>query len=359
MHIDILTPKQVRFFKRLIILLEEEGNEVLVTARKYREAEELLEMEGIQYSLAGEHGGSRLKEKLEASLNRALELTKLVSDFHPDIVISHASPEAARVAFGLGITHICVNDSPHARAVARLTVPLSQRLLTPKVIPKKSWTKYGISSDAIIRYNALDPVAWLHDAHPDSTALDKLGLSGDKPIIVLRTEESYASYLLGHSPPSGSVVVSIVKELFSSIDDEIDLVILPRYRSQASEIRKSVPDGVKVAEHVVDSLSLLSRSSVFVGAGGTMTAEASLLGVPSISCYPGETTCIESFLIKKGLVRKISDPVKISREITKILKNLASIRESQSEKADSILSGMEDPVQVIYRSTLDFLGKDR
>jgi predicted glycosyltransferase len=316
-------------------------------------------MEGIQYSLAGEYGGRRLKEKLEASLNRALDLSKLVSDFHPDIVISHASPEAARVAFGLGIPHICINDSPHAKAVARLTVPLSQRLLTPKVIPKKSWTKYGISSDAIIRYNALDPVAWLRDAHPDRTALDKLGLSGDKPIIVLRTEESYASYLSGHSPPSGSVVVSIVRELSSTIDDEIDLVILPRYGSQISEVKRSVPDEVKVAEHVIDSLSLLSMSSIFVGAGGTMTAEAALLGVPSISCYPGETTCIESFLIRKGLVRKISDPVDISREITEILKNLASVRESQAEKADSILSGMEDPVEVIYKSTLECLGKDR
>lgn len=343
----------------MIVLLEEEGNEVLVTARRYREAVELLEMEEIQYSLAGEYGGRRLKEKLEASLNRALELTKLVSDFRPDIVISHASPEAARVAFGLGIPHICVNDSPHAKAVARLTVPLSQRLLTPKVIPKKSWTEFGISSDAIVRYNALDPVAWLHDAHPDSTTLDKLELSGDKPIIVLRTEESYASYLSGHSPPSGSIVVSIVKEILSTIDDQIDIVILPRYGSQISEIKKSVPDRVKVAEHVIDSLSLLSMSSVFVGAGGTMTAEAALLGVPSISCYPGETTCVESFLIKKGLVRKISDPAEISREITEILKNLASFRKSQSEKADKILSGMEDPVEVIYRSTLECLGKDR
>jgi predicted glycosyltransferase len=343
----------------LIILLEEEGNEVLVTARRYRETVELLEMEGIQYSLAGEYGGRRLEGKLEASLNRALELTKLVSDLHPDIVISHASPEAARVAFGLGIPHICINDSPHAKAVARLTVPLSQRLLTPKVIPKKCWTEYGISSDAIVRYNALDPVAWLRDAHPDRTALDKLGLSGDKPIIVLRTEEAYASYLSGHSPPNGSIVVSVVRELFSNIDDEIDLVILPRYGSQISEVKRSVPDKVKVAEHVIDSLSLLSMSSVFVGAGGTMTAEAALLGVPSISCYPGETTCIESFLIKKGLVRKISDPVEISREIIEILKNLASIRVSQAERANSILLGMEDPVEIIFRSTLEWLGRDR
>jgi len=149
-HIDILTPKQVRLFKRLIQLLSKE-HEVLVTARRYRETVELLELEGIGFVSVGEYGGEGLERKLEASLERSLELAGLISDLQPDATVSHASPEAARVAFGLGIPHICINDSPHAEAVARLTVPLCSRLLTPKIIPKGQWTRYGIDSDSIIQ----------------------------------------------------------------------------------------------------------------------------------------------------------------------------------------------------------------
>ena len=358
-HIDILTPKQVRFFRRLIPLLEEKGHEVLVTARGYRETVELLELEKMQFVQTGRYGGSSLEGKLEASLRRGLRLAKLISDIHPDITVSHASPEAARVAFGLGIPHLCVNDSPHAEAVARLTVPLSIRLLTPKVIPKRDWAKYGIDWNAIIQYDAIDPAAWLRDLHPDKAVPGKLGLSGDKPIVVLRTEEAYASYLSDHRPRYGSVVVSVVRELFSLLGGRIEIVVLPRYASQVSKVKRSVPSEVKVAEHVIDTPSLLAASSVFIGGGGTMTAEAALLGVPSISCYPGETTRVESFMVRKELVRKIRDPIEIAREVAKILDNPEPTQTSQKKRASAMLSRMEDPVEAIYRTIKDLLETER
>lgn len=320
---------------------------------------ELLKLEKMRFTVVGKYGGRRLEGKLGASLRRALELTKSIAALNPAIVVSHASPEAARVAFGLGIPHICVNDSPHAEAVARLTVPLCRRLLTPKIIPKKYWTRYGIESDAIVQYNALDAAAWLHDINLDRAILDRLELSGSKQIVVLRTEESFASYLLDRHPGHGSLVVPIVEELLSVLGEGVDLVVLPRYESQISDVKRSVPKEVKVIEHAIDAPSLLAASSVFVGGGGTMTAEAALLGVPSISYYPGKTTCVESFLIKRGLVEKISDPAEIARGVAEILENLPSVRSSQEKRASSILSRMDDPIKVIYRSILDVLGKSR
>jgi len=354
-----LTPKQVRFFKRLVLILEGEGHEVTVTARAYRETVELLKLEKMRFTVVGKYGGRRLEGKLEASLRRALELARFIAGLSPDMVVSHASPEAARVAFGLGIPHICVNDSPHAEAVARLTVPLCRRLLTPKIIPKKNWTRYGIESDAIVQYNAIDAAAWLHGISLDKGILGRLGLSGSRPIVVLRTEESFASYLLDRHPGHGSLVVPIVEELLSILGDGVDLVVLPRYESQISDVKRSVPEEVKVIEHAIDAPSLLAASSAFVGGGGTMTAEAALLGVPSISCYPGETTCVESFLIEKGLVEKISDPAEIARGVAEILGNLPSVRSSQEKRAYSVLARMDDPIEVIYGSILNVLGKGK
>jgi len=347
-HIDILTPKQVRFFSRLLKSLGKD--EVAVTSREYRETIELLKIEEIDYTLVGEYGGRSLERKLEASLKRTLQLKRLISEIKPEVMVSHSSPEAARVAFGLGIPHLCVNDSPHAEAVARLTIPLSDRLLTPKIIPNKAWTKYGIEGRAIIKYNALDPAAWLHDLKVDDSVLESLDLSREKEIVVFRTEETYASYLLGYKPSYSSSIIPIVKRLYPILRDEIDMVVIPRYAAQISEAKRSLPEEVKVAEQVIDTPSLLSFASVFVGGGGTMTAEAALLGVPTISSYPGEPTLVDSFLIEKGLVKRINEPLRIAEEVKKTLKNLDASSSYHKEKAHSLLRGMEDPIPVIQRT---------
>lgn len=136
-------------------------------------------------------------------------------------------------------------------------------------------------------------------------------------------------------------------------------MVLPRYELQLSKVKRSVPSEVKVLEHVIDTPSLLAVSSVFIGGGGTMTAEAALLGVPSISCYPGEITRVESFMVRNGLIKRIRDPVEIAKRVAGILDNLEPTQTSQKEKASAMLSRMEDPVEAIYRTIRDLLDRKK
>ena len=129
---DILTPKQVMFFRRAIGLLRQSGHQVLCTSRKYRDAVELAKIKQLDLELVGSHGGADRYEKLRQSASRTYELAETVRRFGPDVAVAFASPEGARVAFGLGIKHIEFNDSPHAEAVARLTVPFTSKLLCPR-----------------------------------------------------------------------------------------------------------------------------------------------------------------------------------------------------------------------------------
>ena len=96
------------------------------------------------------------------------ELAEVIKQFGPDVAITFSSPEGSRVAFGLGIRHIGFNDSPHAEAVAKLTIPLTSKLYCPWVIPHSAWSGYGIARKNIVHYRALDP-AWLkhHDHDND------------------------------------------------------------------------------------------------------------------------------------------------------------------------------------------------
>src|SRR3954447_21535741 len=149
------------FFKPAIDILKKQNNEILCTSRNYREANELSKIKEMDLLIVGNHGGANLYNKLYESTKRILELSKIIQKYSPDLAISFSSPEASRISFGLGIDHLGFNDSPHAEAVARLSIPLLTKLFSPSIIPLSSWTKYGISSKQIIQYHGLDPVAWL------------------------------------------------------------------------------------------------------------------------------------------------------------------------------------------------------
>ena len=328
--------------------LEAKGFKTFSTKREYREVTELLQLRGLKAIPVGRHGGEKLEDKLVESSNRVSALAKILEDQSVDVAISFSSPEAARVAFGLGIPHYCISDSPHADAVSRLTVPLTEKLFTPWIIPIRAWTRYGINPRDVVRYRALDPAVWVSKYKSNMKALDLLKLDFSKPIIVIRTPEEYASYLSDrHSGIAGKVAETVAKIIDVS-GDSSQIVVLPRYDVQGERFTKKFGNRLIVPEHVIDAVSLLRVSSVFLGGGGTMTAEAALLGVPVISYYPGDATFVERFLINHGLVERILDPGRIAQRTSAICKSM-DFREFYQRKSAKLLRSMEDPLQIIVQ----------
>jgi len=343
--IDILTPKQANFFAPLVKRLRRRGTRVLVTTREYREVNQLLKMRRISALKVGRHGGAALKAKLISSARRITELASLLASHDCQSAISLSSPEAARVAYGLSIPHYCVSDSPHAEAVSRLTIPLSKMLFTPKAIPLNAWRNYGINRSCIVRYNALDPAAWLKDFKPDPIILDELGLDRSRPIVTIRPEEGQASYLISQgfrNPLSMSLAQALVRET-----SQTQVVMIPRY-DLTTFARKPVGGSVTVPSSAIDATSLLYYSNLFLGGGGTMTAEAALLGVPSISFYPGPPTYVDRYLMRLGLVTRMGSVRAIVRHAIRILRD-PNYEKTSRAKSTKIVSRMEDPIAVIEK----------
>lgn len=344
--IDVLTPKQANLFSVLVRRLRQRGHEALVTTRRYREVEQLLQIRRTEATAIGAHGGAHLRTKLVESSKRITELAEYAVGKSPDLAISLCSPEAARVAFGLGIPHYALCDSPHAEAVCRLSIPLSRRLFTPKAVPRSAWKRYGIASSNIIRYNALDPAAWIPVYAPGVDPREGLGLDREKPIVVLRTEEEYASYLLQSATPRNNIVAQLARALREL---GVQAVVLPRYEKQVEVLTQELAGIASVLPKVVDAIGLISRASFFLGAGGTMSAEAALMGIPTISCYPSEPTYVDRYLFKLGLAERVLSP---QRAVSKVRRFLADPRlaRRQKEKANRVLVKMEDPIQVVMDS---------
>jgi len=344
--VDILTPKQVLFLGGLSERLEESGHEVIRVTREFRETLQLLRLKGIDAKVIGAHSLT-LHGKLQESLKRTARLARLMKNLDVESVLSYPSVEAARSAFGLSIPFYCISDSPHAEAVSRLTVPLATRLFSPAIIPKEDWTRYGIAPSRIVQYNALDPYVWIRDVKPDPDLLRKQGLELDSETVTVRLEESFAAYLMNKDGDWRSLATRIIQELLER-RCEAKIVVLPRYRQHYTALRK-LKNRITVPKKMIDGATLVASTSVFIGGGGTMTTEAAMLGVPTISYFPAGPTRVESFLQEKRLITRIPDPASIAKQAISWLEDEAYKTECRL-RAKELLQNMEDPLEVIARN---------
>ncbi len=343
--IDALTPKHALFFAPLHDTVASERGEVLVTTRDYREAVQTLRLKRINHKVVGRHGGGSTYGKLVASGERVVELAGLVHRWKPEVAVSFSSPEAARVAFGLSIPHVTVNDSPHAWMVARLTVPLSKFVCFPWIIRKQIWMDLGAPRSSLVTYRALDPAAWLKGFRPEPRILNMLQLDRHRPIVVLRTEEAFATYLTGRASDRSPVVSPIIEELFR-LNLDLQMVVSTRYGLQAPVLRRKFGHRLTILDTIVDAASLLAYSAVFIGSGGTMTVEAALMGTLAISCYPGEKPAYIEYLEKRGLVETIHSPRSVASRVRDILADPEKY-ESQREQGKKLLDWMENPTRKV------------
>ena len=333
---DVLTPKQLLFFESMIKRIKK-NHAVLCTSRDYDQVTQLAKIRNLKLVIVGKHGGSKRHDKLNASLRRAKLLSTRIREFSPDITISFCSPEAARVSYGLNIDHICFSDSPHANAVMRLVIPLVQKLLIPWIIPKKEFTKFGINIKDIISYRAID--AAIIAKRKGSKNSKKL-VKSKRKVILVRVEEEYASYSTKKRP-----AIPIIKEIIKNFSDQ-EIIVMGRYTSQARHLDQTFGKKIRVLNKIVDSKTLLENASVFVGSGGTMTAESALLGIPTIS-YNAVPNIIETYLVRKKLVIRETNPKQVVISIRKIL---GSSNLEIKKKSKKMLNSMEDPYPILVKT---------
>jgi predicted glycosyltransferase len=340
--IDVLTPKQVLFFAPVVEEFRASGCEVIATSRRYREIEPIARMQGLDLKFVGERGGSDPKGQLVAATQRQNEIIPLIDDFKPTVSFSVASGVCARVSFGLGIKHMAVNDSPHSIIAGRLSLPLSEHLFCPWIIPYKEWTRFGLRRSQITPYRALDPAAWLKRKAKKGPVPP---LDEGKKTITVRLEESYAPYMAGTSKTWIDSVLKMLEEGFPYCN----LVALCRYGEQLEHVKREFGSHYIVPKEVIDGRGLLEQTDVFVGMGGTMSAEAALMGVPTVSTFQG-SLYTERYLASAKLLTKAKN---LTRLITLVRRGLdEDSRVDQSERAKRILRSMEDPVSKIVQFVL-------
>ena len=333
---DILTPKQYLFFEYFIQKLQKQ-HKILCTSRKYEQVNGIRKFGSINPIIIGKHGGKNNVNKLLASLDRSKLLTKKIEKNDPDLLISFCSPEASRVAFGLGIPHIAFSDSPHANAVMRLALPYATKLLTPWIIPKKDFEGFGIDNKNIINYRTIDAAVIIKNYKKNKQKKSNL-----RKRILIRPEESEAAYITKKSK-----TVKIIKKIIEKFPDE-QKIVLSRYKEQTIKLKKIFGVSICLLSKPVSGKELLNNVDCFIGSGGTMTAESGLLGIPTVS-FNAIPNRIEDFLVKKRIIVRSENPDRISREIYQSLNNPQIIKK-RKENARKLVMSFEDPYQILLKT---------
>ena len=287
---DLVTPKSVLFFEPIIKKIVEKDIEIFITTRGgqgYHETVELLDLYNLPYTNIGNFGGSTLKSKFEASINRQIQFMEFIGEHHIEKLVCLSSVDACRVAFGLGIPIVNFYDIPlsdyttnftRALPQARLTIPLANKMFKPFVVPNEVIERFGLDSSQIYDYNFIDPLIWLQNFNYDFDYVQKIlknyNMDYSKSTIVIREEEYKSSYVDKKYPILYEAIDEIQKLTQSNI------ILIPRYESEYLE--HEFPNAIVLKEKV-EIQHLLYFCDLFIGGGGTINSEACFLGTPTIS----------------------------------------------------------------------------
>ena len=109
------------------------------------------------------------------------------------------------------------------------------------------------------------------------------------------------------------LVEQIYEENFSHIDfmdnmiiglqRKCEVTILPRDSYQVNHYSNKKFGNANVSRKTIDIEKIAKECSLFIGAGGSMTREIALLGVPSISVYQDALLGVDKYLIENKIMQ--------------------------------------------------------
>ena len=285
--IDLTNSPHVNFFADMVRELQED-HEILLTCRPLANTIDLLEMKRFEYHVVGKHyGASKIKKAFGFPL-RVFQLCCFLRRRRIDVAISHSSFYSPVVAQLLGIRSIYLNDNEHA-AGNKISFLFANTIMVPEFLSMDSIRRQWGNPKKVIQYPGVKEGIYL--ARLNKKTCDAVRQSG-VPEIFIRPEPWTAQYYRS--------AINFMDDLIISLKDRYRIILMPRGEQQAKHYRQARFLGITIPPEPLTLEAVASRCSLFIGAGGTMTREAAVLGIPTISVYQDELLDVDKYLIEQG-----------------------------------------------------------
>ncbi len=286
--LDLTNSPHINFFKPFIKKWDDEGYEVIITARNLANTLSLIEQNGWEYAEIGGHAGKNKIKKLMYFPKRVCQLYYYLKENKPDIGISHSSFYSPLVCRLLKIPSIYLNDNEHAKG-NYIAFKFATLNIIPEFLEKKAEKLKWTSKYNIIFYPGIKEGIYL--SHLD---LSDSNVSDKKDTIYIRLEPWTAQYYSGDT--------EFMDPIIEELGKKYKIVILPRSKEQIIHFKDKCFNNVFVSESPLSLNVILKTAIIFIGAGGSMTRELAFLGVPTISIYQGELLEVDKYLVENNFM---------------------------------------------------------
>ncbi len=303
--IDISNAPHVNFFKDFINEWKEKY-EVIVTTRPLSNTIDLLEKNKIEFNVVGTHYGKKSFAKLFGFFKRSNELYKFLKFQNIDIAISQSSFYSPFVAKKLKIKSIYTNDNEFAKG-NYIGFFLANRILLPEALGE--WVKGRFFRKKVLLYPGVKEGIYIK--------LKKDRRSNNKnPIIYFRPEPWHAQYHDFDIDTFDNVLIDLAHKN--------KIIVLSRDSNQMSHYKelskRNTNINVPISVETVETIS--ENCDIFLGAGGSMTREFAIMGIPTISLYQGELLEVDKYLINNGVLVSEKIPSRINQNyIDQLIEN--------------------------------------
>jgi predicted glycosyltransferase len=338
--VDLSNSPHVLFFKEMIIELKKKHH-VVVTCRHLANTKELLELQDFDYEVIGRHYGKNPVKKLMGLKIRSFLLYQYLKRKSIDVSISHSSFYSPIVSKLLGIPCIYLNDNEHA-AGNRISFIFADRIMIPEFLAIKKVLMQGAKVSKIIQYPGVKEGVYLWN-YKSKKLENTTDLENDKTkkTIYIRPEPMTAQYYKGK--------INFIDNMLIDLRKRYRIVLLPRSNYQKIYYKQEQFKGIEVAEKTIPLEDIISKCDLFIGAGGTMTREAAVLGIPTISIYQEKLLDVDQYLIQKGSM--VHNPLPNADHVKKYIS-----KTKKREANKSLLLKGRQAYKLIY-DTLLSIGK--
>lgn len=319
-------PAHFHLFKNVIKCLDN-NHQFSILIKKKDVLEELLDRDKIRYINILPEGRKNTKFGLITSLiKRDARMFKYCIKNKPDLMVG-TSPEICHVGKLLGIPSINVNEDD-ALAVpyyANSSYPFASVILSPVSCDNYKWNYKSI------KYNSYHELSYLHPKYfqPNSNVLHNYDIN--QPYFVVRFSGLDAHHDKGIQGINNELGCKIIAKL-----QERGRVLITSERILNQEFEK-----FRMYINPLDIHDILYYSDMYIGDSQTMTAEAAVLGVPSIrfNDFVGKLGYLEELEHKYGLTYgiKTSEPEKLFQKIDELL-SMLNIKEEWQRRRQKMLS---------------------
>ncbi|MBR6283947.1 MAG: DUF354 domain-containing protein [Muribaculaceae bacterium] len=285
---DLTNSPHIHFFREMIAELKREGHEVLVTSRDAANTVDLMEMYHIDYHLVGGFYGTKLSHKIMGNIKRVRDLARFVKEQGVDVGISQSSFAAAVAARLAHVPCIYTNDNEHAMG-NKVSFIFANQIFVPEFIPVSKVANLFVSKRKVQQYPGVKEGIYLWRKYLKNQQQDS-----HKATIYYRPEPYFAQYYKGKT--------NFFDDALVELKDDYSIVILPRDKQQAAHYQDSRFNGITVSTKPLEFDQIANDCMLFIGAGGTMTREMAVIGIPTISVYQDELLDVDRYLIAQGLM---------------------------------------------------------